>query len=164
LRSFFLKKRPLVFFQKTVPFLLSGMLHMIKLAVGVRDLAHLAEIQARRAAADPPLRHQTRNAPKRAAEILDGGSIFWVINRAVLARQRILDIRPDTWDDGAKCTGLVLDPALVRVAARAQKPFQGWRYLPPADAPPDLAAPGGGRGVDELPEAMRLALTHLALL
>ncbi len=140
------------------------MLHLIKLAVGVRDVAHLAHIQDRRAVADPPLRHQTRNAPKRAAEILDGGSIYWVINRAVLVRQRIIGIRPDVWDDGSKCTGLVLDPVLVRVAARATKPFQGWRYLNAADAPADIGAAGSVTGVEDLPHEMRLALTHLALL
>jgi hypothetical protein len=140
------------------------MLHLIKLAVGVRDLGHLAEIQAERAKAEPPLRHRTRNSPKRGAEILDGGSIYWVINRAVLVRQRILDIRKDVWDDGSACAGLVLDPVLVRVAARAMKPFQGWRYLPAADAPPDLGAPGQAGGADDLPHDMRLALTQLALL
>jgi hypothetical protein len=102
--------------------------------------------------------------PKRAAEICAGGSIYWVINRAVQARQRITDIIPDSWDDGSKCAGLVLDPVLVRVAARAVKPFQGWRYLAPADAPADLAAGGDVSGINELPEAVRLALTHLALL
>jgi hypothetical protein len=130
----------------------------------VRDFAYLAEIQAARALADPPLRHQTRNMPKRAAEICAGGSIYWVINRAVQARQRITDIIPDSWDDGSKCAGLVLDPVLVRVAARAVKPFQGWRYLAPADAPADLAASADVSGIDELPQAVRLALTHLALL
>jgi hypothetical protein len=140
------------------------MLHMIKLAVGVRDVAHLAAIQAERAVQNPPLRHQTRNMPKRAAEITAGGSIYWVINRAVLVRQLITDITKDVWDDGSVCTGLVLDPVLVRVTARAMKPFQGWRYLAPADAPADIGAAGAVSGVDELPEPMRLALTHLALL
>ncbi len=137
---------------------------MIKLAVGVRDYAHLVEIQQRRAVQDPPLRHQTRNAPKRAAEITDGGSIYWVINRAVQARQRVTDIVKDVWDDGSVCTGLVLDPQLVRVAARAMKPFQGWRYLNPLDAPADLHTPGSATGIDDLPHEMRLTLTHLALL
>ncbi len=102
--------------------------------------------------------------PKRAAEICSGGSIYWVINRAVQARQLVTEIIPDSWDDGSKCAGLVLDPQLVRVAARAVKPFQGWRYLAPADAPADLAAGGDVSGINELPEAVRLALTHLALL
>jgi hypothetical protein len=140
------------------------MLHLIKLAVGVRDIAHLAEIQARRARNDPPLRHQTRNMPKRADEILDGGSIYWVINRAVLVRQRIVDIVKDVWDDGSVCTGLVLDPVLVRVQPRVCKPFQGWRYLAAGDAPADLADAGAVSGVEELPAEMRLALVHLALL
>jgi hypothetical protein len=139
------------------------MLHILKLAVGVRDLAHLAELQQARATSDPPLRHRTRNTPKRADEIIAGGSIYWVINRAILARQRITAIIRDHWDDGSACAGLVLDPELVRVAARAAKPFQGWRYLNAADAPPDLGAPSTS-GVDDLPEPMRLALSQLALL
>ncbi|HQU00901.1 MAG TPA: DUF1489 family protein, partial [Acetobacteraceae bacterium] len=84
------------------------MLHIVKLAVGVRDVPHLTEIQARRLKADPPLRHQTRNAPRRAPEIIDGGSIYWVITGAILVRQRILDIIEDRWDDDSKCSGLVL--------------------------------------------------------
>jgi len=139
------------------------MLHIIKLAVGVRDLAHLAEIQQARATSDPPLRHRTRNTPKRADEITAGGSIYWVISRAILARQRITAVIRDHWEDGSACAGLVLDPELIRVAARAAKPFQGWRYLNAADAPPDLGtAPASG--VDDLPEPMRLALSQLALL
>jgi hypothetical protein len=70
------------------------MLHIIKLAVGVRDLAHLAEIQQARAESDPPLRHKTRNSPKRADEITAGGSIYWVVNRAILACLRRLGARP----------------------------------------------------------------------
>jgi hypothetical protein len=139
------------------------MLHIIKLAVGVRDLAHLAEIQQARAKSDPPLRHKTRNSPKRADEIIAGGSIYWVINRAILCRQRITAIIRDHWDDGSACAGLVLDPELIRVAARGAKPFQGWRYLNAADAPADLGA-GPSAGVEDLPEALRLALTELALL
>ncbi len=139
------------------------MLHMIKLAVGVRDAAHLAELQRARATATPPLRHRTRNRPKRAAEIVAGGSIYWVIGRAVLVRQRIVGIIADQWDDGSACAGLLLDPELIRVAARPIKAFQGWRYLNAADAPADLAALVQS-GVEMLPEEMRLALAELALL
>ncbi len=139
------------------------MLHIIKLAVGVRDVAHLAEIQQLRAKSDPPLRHKTRNSPKRAEEIISGGSIYWVINRAILVRQRIIGVIRDQRDDGSPCGALVLDPQLIRVAARAAKPFQGWRYLNAADAPADLGtAPSSG--IDALPEIMRLALNELALL
>jgi hypothetical protein len=140
------------------------MMHLIKLAVGIRDVAHLEEVQMLRTERDPPLRHQTRSVPKRAAEICDGGSIYWVIGGAVLVRQRVLDIVQDVWDDGSKCAGLVLDRGLVRVAARRVKAFQGWRYLLPADAPADLDAAGAASGVDALPAGMRLELTKLALL
>lgn len=137
------------------------MVHLIKLAVGIRDVAHLAAVQAERGKT-PPLRHRTRNGPKRAAELVDGGSIYWVVAGAVLVRQRITDIVPDRWDDGSKCAGLILDPALVRVAARPVKAFQGWRYLEAADAPPDLAALSGADA--ELPDALRRALAALGLL
>ena len=140
------------------------MLHLTKLAVGVRDIAHLTQIQARRLELEPPLRHQTRNFPRRAEEILAGGSIYWIIAGATIVRQRILDIRAEVWDDGSKCAALVLDPVLVPVAARPTKPFQGWRYLAPEAAPPDLSALPEAAGADELPDAMRRELEALGLL
>jgi hypothetical protein len=138
------------------------LVHLIKLAVGVRDVAHLAALQAARLETDPPLRHRTRNSPKRAEELCAAGSIYWVIGGVILVRQRLLDIIEDHWDDGTRCAGLVLDPALVRVQARAVRAFQGWRYLEPADAPADLAA-DSGTGAD-IPEEMRRALAALALI
>jgi hypothetical protein len=129
----------------------------------VRDVAHLAALQEARRTADPPLRHRTRNSPKRAEELCAGGSIYWVIGGVILVRQRVLDIIEDHWDDGSRCAGLVLDPALVRVQARAMKAFQGWRYLPPADAPADVTATGEAGGA-ELPDEMRRALAALALI
>ena len=140
------------------------MLHLTKLAVGVRDIAHLAQIQARRLELEPPLRHQTRNFPRRAEEILAGGSLYGIIAGATIVRQRILDIRAEVWDDGSKCAALVLDPVLVPVAARPTKPFQGWRYLAPEAAPPDLSALPEAAGADELPDAMRRELEALGLL
>ena len=110
----------------------------------------------------PPLRHFTRHAPKRREELLDGGSLYWVIGGVILVRQRLLDIRADKEADGSACAALVLDPELVRVEGRAMRAFQGWRYLEPKDAPPDLGAMG--RGVEEMPDSMRRALAALALL
>ena len=130
----------------------------------MRDIAHLAQLQARRLEQDPPLRHQTRNFPRRADEILEGGSIYWVIAGATLVRQRIVDIRPDAWDDGTACAGLILDPVLVPVAARPTKPFQGWRYLAAEAAPADLSAMPQAAGADDLPAAMRQELQSLGLL
>ena len=138
------------------------MLHLVKLAVGIRDIAHLADVQAVRAHTTPPLRHQTRQIPRRAADIVDGGSIYWVIAGAVVVRQRILDIIEDRWDDETSCAGLVLDPVLVPVSGTKMRPFQGWRYLAPDAAPPDLDQIEVV--ADEMPESLRRALQDLALL
>ena len=140
------------------------MLHLIKLSVGPKDVGQLRAIQARRAMAEPPLRHQTRMMPKRAAEILEGGSIFWVVAGFVQVRQRIVDITEETWDDGSRCAGLVLDPELIPVAARPVKPFQGWRYLAPEVAPPDVLAGAEGEGAEAMPERLRAELRALGLL
>ncbi len=139
------------------------MLHIAKLAVGVRDVAHLRDIQARRALIEPPLRHRTRNLPRRAAEIVDGGSLFWVVAGTMLVRQRILDVRPDIWDDRSRCAALILDPALVALTPRPIRPFQGWRYLAPDAAPADLDS---SRDADHvaMPEPLRRALQELCLL
>ncbi len=135
---------------------------MVKLAVGVRDIAHLRQIQAVRQASTPPLRHQTRSFPRRAAEITDGGSLYWVIAGAIVVRQRITDIIEDRWDDGTRCAGLVLSAELVPVAARPTKAFQGWRYLTPEDAPADLDRAAADDGT--LPDALRRTLQGLGLL
>jgi hypothetical protein len=140
------------------------MLHLAKLAVGIRDIAHLAEVQAERLERRPPLRHLTRNFPRRAAELLDGGSIYWVIAGSMLARQRLRDIIEDSWDDGTRCAALVLDPALVPLLGRPTKPFQGWRYLAAADAPPDRAPGAAAAGEAELPPTLRRELRELGLL
>lgn len=142
---------------------MAPMLHLAKLCVGIRDAAHLREVQAARVAAGTKLRHRTRNFPRRASEILDGGSLYWVIAGSMLLRQRITDIVHDHWEDGSACAALCLDPELVALAGRPTRPFQGWRYLEPAAAPPDLThtvALGG----DALPEALREELRALGLL
>ena len=141
------------------------MLHLLKLSVGTRDPADLRAWQAARAVDEPPLRHRTRMRPKRAAEIADGGSIYWVIAGRLLVRQRVLDIVDDVWDDGSSCAGILLDPALVEVEARPVQPFQGWRYLSPEAAPGDLAARLAGVAIDpDLPDEMRRQLRDLCLL
>ncbi len=141
------------------------MLHLIKLSVGPKDVSQLAAIQARRAKEDPPLRHQTRMFPKRAAEIIAGGSIYWVVAGFVQVRQRILDIREEQWDDGTSCAGLILDKALVPVEARAMKPFQGWRYLQAEAAPADIKASATPvRGLEALPPKLRRELRELGLI
>lgn len=141
-----------------------GVLHLIKLSVGPRDLAALRAIQERRLGADPPLRHVTRMMPKRAEELLDGGSIYWVVGGLLCARQKLLDIHPTAAADGTQHTALILDPELVAVETRRMKPFQGWRYLPVADAPADLGQGTQANGAEDLPEALRRELQLLCLL
>jgi hypothetical protein len=135
-------------------------LHLIKLAVGAKSVADVAAWQTARAKAAPPLRHRTRNFPRRADEIIGGGSIYWVVNRVVSVRQLIVDIREAKDGDGTKCTDLVLHKQLVPVRGRVMKPFQGWRYLNAADAPPDETV----TEALALPEALRRELAALALI
>ena len=102
-----------------------------------RDAGHGVQ---ERAAVESPLRHRTRHSPKRAEEVTDGGSLYWVIGGVITIRQRIIDIRPDHRSDGSNCAALILDPELIELDGRIAKPFQGWRYLEAANAPPDLVA------------------------
>jgi hypothetical protein len=106
--------------------------------------------------------HTTRMVPKRVAELLDGGSIYWVIKGQIASRQEILDVRPFTDATGVSRCNLVLEPTVIPVAPRRLRPFQGWRYLPAHEAPPDLR--GGLVEVAEMPDAMRKELRDLGLL
>ncbi|MEI7713362.1 MAG: DUF1489 domain-containing protein [Rhodospirillales bacterium] len=140
------------------------MLHITKLAVGIRDIDELRAWQTERARIDPPLRHRTRNAPKRRDEVLAGGSIYWIVSGTMLVRQRLLDIVEDTRQDGSACTALVLDPALVPLEGRPTKPFQGWRYLKAEDAPADMRDLGPVLGMGDLPAELRRELRALCLI
>ena len=121
-------------------------LHIIKLCVGVDSLQELRDWRAERAAQGHPSYCPTRMAPKRAAEILDGGSLYWVIKGSVLVRQKIIEIRTDV--PGTQPVRFMLDPELIQTAPQPRRAFQGWRYLEPKDAPPDLAN-GEGEAVDQ---------------
>ncbi len=143
------------------------MLHLIKLAVGVAEPAMLIARQAQRSretgahGGRPFLR--TRSFPRRADEVLDGGSIYWVMAGVLLCRQRVIEIVTDRRDDGTPCTGIVLDSPVVAVMPRMIRAFQGWRYLTPANAPDDLDGLSPVRG-DALPPALRRELAALCLL
>lgn len=141
------------------------MLHLIKLCVGPKDVAALSALQRERLRSDPPLRAWTRMFPKRIDEITDGGSIYWVIGGFIRVRQRILGLREEQWDDDTPCAALLLDPELVAVEARPMKAFQGWRYLKPDEAPPDVATGRPvARGLDALPPGLRRDLAELCLI
>ena len=135
------------------------MLHLTKLAVGVRDIDQLREWQAERAERNPPLRHRTRSFPRRHHEVIDGGSMYWVINGCMLVRQRIVDIIEDRRDDGTR----------LRRAGPGPRAGAGRRAAD--QAVPGLALPATGRratrsrrrapsarGEDALPPALRREL------
>ena len=143
-------------------------LHLLKLCVGAESVADLQGWVAARLAEMtaggevPEQRHTTRMVPKRVAELLDGGSLYWIIKGHVAVRQGLRAIRPFTDQDGVGRCHLVLDPALVALDPRPHRPFQGWRYLDPAEAPPDFAAVQAD--VAAMPEPMRRELRGLGLL
>ena len=99
--------------------------------------------------------------PRRAAEIIGKGSLYWVTRGRIQSRQRIIDIRPFTDAQGIGRCDLVLDPELILTVPQPKRPFQGWRYFKPEDAPADL---GAADGSDAMPEAMRAELAELGLL
>lgn len=140
------------------------MLHLVKLSVGTDSVEGLDLWQsgARAQGADGLPRHVTRMWPKRAAEVLDGGSIYWVIKGVILCRQRILRFDEVIRQDGIRRCGIVLEPGLIRVAATPKRPFQGWRYLNPAEAPVDLTGPR--RNEDPLPAELSAALAEIGVL
>ena len=149
------------------------MLHLIKLCVGcdsVKDLQDWIKEKlktrpdgAGKGGARRRVRNQTtRMAPKRADEIIDGGSLYWVIRGQIMCRERILEIRPFVDKEGIGRCHIVLDCKPVLVEPRPYRAFQGWRYLDPKDAPRDLdrAAPGAR----DMPEELRRELRSLGLL
>jgi hypothetical protein len=143
-------------------------LNLIKLCVGadsVRDLEDWIKEKLRdkkKRGEKPEHIHRTRMVPKRADELTDGGSLYWVIRGEIMCRQRIRAIRPFRDKDGVGRCGVVLEPKVVLVQSRPFRAFQGWRYFQVKDAPPDLdkAAPGAAA----MPEKMRRELRELGLM
>jgi hypothetical protein len=107
----------------------------------------------------PELKHTTRMVPKRRDEVLDGGSLYWVIKGYVAVRQRLLDIRPFVDKEGVPRCHLVYDKDIVLVSPRPRRAFQGWRYLEAKEAPPDIKATRGA-----LPDKLQRELAELGLL
>jgi hypothetical protein len=131
-------------------------LHLLKLCVGavsvddqrdwIKRRVAWNEAQGRGAVHDCV----TRMRPRRRDELLDDGSLYWVIKGVVLARQRILDLRPRTGEDGIERTAIMLEPELALTEPQPRRAFQGWRYLNAEDAPSDLASRRGKTPPPEL--------------
>ncbi len=147
---------------------MGGKLHLMKLSVGTESVASLADWQAglvarnRAAGVGPCATHVTRMWPRREAEILDGGSIYWVIKGVVRCRQRILRLDERSGADGIRRCALVLDPQLYRTAPQPRRAFQGWRYLKAQDAPADRGAYTPGD--EDLPETLLKDLAAFGVL
>lgn len=143
-------------------------LHMIKLCVGADSLEDLRDwvreraMMAIAAGLEPHSVHTTRMMPKRIEELLDGGSLYWVIKGQVLARQMLLDVRSVTGGDGISRCELVLGPEIIETAPQPKRPFQGWRYYKAEEVPRDLI--GMGESVAAMPEDLRRELAELGLL
>ena len=147
-----------------------GPLHLLKMAVGVGDIDELRRFRAARLKERGASWVYTRNHPRRAEAVLSGGSIYWVIRGQIRVRQRITGLRSERDDPTSNARGrayclIEVDPLLVATLWRPWRPFQGWRYLSPADAPPD--APGGWQMPDAaagaMPERLIAELRSLGL-
>lgn len=128
---------------------------MIKLCVGCDTVEDLLEWRRLEHGAGP-WTMRTRQTPKRAAEMIDGGSLYRVYRGVILSRQRILAIETVGEGPNARCE-VMLDEAVVRVAPTPRRAFQGWRYLEPMDAPPDLDEAAFGEIPDDLARQLREA-------
>ncbi len=137
-------------------------LHLIKLSVGTEDVADLDRWQAQRLKRTGRVFHKTRMMPRRRVELLEGGSIYWVIKGAIRARQRLTGIEAGVDEEGRPCTLLLFEPKAVRTMPRPHRPFQGWRYYAAGDAPPDLDQLP--EGVAEMPAELGAALYELGLI
>ena len=136
--------------------------HLKKLSVGSASFEALQEWQNSRVAANMPLMQVTRNRPRRAEDMLAGGSIYWIIKGVMCARQPIIELREVTRADGRPACGIVLAPGLVKVEPTRMRIFQGWRYLEAKDAPHDVLV--SQEDGEEMPPAMVAELRELGLL
>lgn len=140
-------------------------MHLIKLCVGVKSVEDLEawrtqEVARRRAAGEPALvAHVTRMMPAQREAVENGGSLYWVINGSIQCRSEIVSLEQITGDDGIKRCAILMDPALVRTARTPRRPFQGWRYLKPEDAPRDIE--GAAAGGEDLPGELRAKLMEI---
>jgi hypothetical protein len=141
-------------------------LHLIKLAVGVEDLAHMKKVQTarrreRRQGPRTPHWVYTRNTPRRAEELLAGGSLYWVVRGVIRCRQELVGFEEDIdEDDGKKFCRIKVRRPLIATAPRTCKAFQGWRYFESERAPPDLA----DGDTPDMPPEMAAELKRLGLL
>jgi len=138
-------------------------LNILKLSVGTESVDDLSQWHRAHAHIWAPgtTEHVTRMWPKREDEILGGGSLYWVIKGVIQARQRLVGLAERRGQDGILRCALVLDAEIIRTENALRRPFQGWRYLDPAESPRDL--PKTRAHDDTLPPALAAALAEIGL-
>jgi hypothetical protein len=140
------------------------MTHIVKLCVGISTVEELESYRRMRfaegSAYGPNVHvHRTRMMPRRAEEVVATGSLYWVIAGEIRCRQKILALEAATDHEGRSCCDIVMHPDLVRTVPRPKRPFQGWRYFRPEDAPADMA-----HGADTGDEELAAELSRLGLI
>lgn len=137
--------------------------HLVKLSVGTESVDDQIAWQAayRLQTGQENPRHITRMWPKRGEELLNGGSLYWVIKGVIQSRQRVIGLDEVVGEDGITRCGIVLDPEVIRTTAAPRRPFQGWRYLSAEDAPADL--PKGRAAEPDLPPELSAALADIGV-
>ncbi|MCR9128519.1 MAG: DUF1489 domain-containing protein [Alphaproteobacteria bacterium] len=133
-------------------------LHLVKLCVGADGIEDLERWRDTCAPGDRLMPHTTRMTPKRAKELLDGGSLYWVIKRVIQARQEIVELEEFVDEGGVKRCTIWLNNEIIPTAPAPKRPFQGWRYLKPEHAPADLTVQSGG---EDLPAELRNKLIEI---
>jgi hypothetical protein len=143
----------------------AGPLHLLKMAVGIADIDELRRVRAQRVKQLGGSWVYTRNHPRRVAEVLDGGSLYWVIRGQIRVRQRIAGFRSERDEMGRAYCLIGVDRALVPTLWRPWRPFQGWRYLAAVDAPLDRSDGSAAAGVaaEPMPAHMLAELRALGL-
>lgn len=136
--------------------------HLLKIAVGIDSIEHFQERMKLRRKAGRTFTHYTRHMPKRAEEVLDGGSLYWIVKGNIAVRCPIVGLEEAVLENKGPHCGIVMKTQLIPVLPLPRRPHQGWRYLEAEDAPPDVAT--AGKGTDKLPPKLLAELRDLGLL
>ncbi len=105
-------------------------LHLVKLCVGVESVDQLRtyieqrQILALSQGLSDEQIHTTRMVPTRIDELLDGGSLYWVIKGNVQVRQKLIDIRVHKDDSGKRRCELVMEPYLHQTQLQPRRLFR----------------------------------------
>lgn len=139
-------------------------INLVKLCVGAEKVEDLINWQAMRAGGEASYTpvHVTRMWPKREADLVGKGSLYWVFKGVILARQKVLRLDEVIGEDGVRRCGIVLEQEVIRTQPAPRRPFQGWRYLKPEDAPADAIK--SRESESELPPKVAGALADIGIL